>query len=253
MLSATGILNPSTSLEMSWGRAANSLNYQLQQQQLFRSNAGVSALPLLFPDAVQGDYVPCFQFRGGRTGNAGQYQTDRGPFTNENITHDVIANMTKVWGAHSSKAGFYYQNSFKPQSIFASFNSQINFTDNANNPFDTGYGYANAATGVFNSYTQANKYALPEWHYKNIEWSRRTTGSQRPADARLRRALLLPDAAVGHDAAGVREPNHLLLRLKQIWLTEELHQVIPMVTQQVMLLQQLTGLLCILFQMITGL
>ena len=114
--------------------------------------------------------MPCFVFRGGRTGNAGQYQTDRGPFTNQNITHDVIANLTKVWGAHSSKAGFYFQHSFKPQSIFASFNSQIDFTDNSSNPFDTGLSYANAATGVFNFYQQASKYALPEWNYKNIEW-----------------------------------------------------------------------------------
>ena len=174
MLSATGILNSTTSLELSWGRASNSLNYQLQQQQLFRANAGVSNLPLLFPGAVQADYVPWFIFRGdngtGRTGNAGQYQTDRGPFTNQNITHDVIANLTKVWGAHSSKVGFYFQHSFKPQSIFASFNSQINFVDNSSNPFDTGFGYANAATGVFNFYQQASKFALPEWNYKNVEW-----------------------------------------------------------------------------------
>src|SRR5206468_224223 len=105
LLSATGVLNSSTSLELSWGRAANSLNYQLQLQQLFRS-----------------------------------------------------------------KAGFYYQNSFKPQSIYASFNSQIDFVDNSSNPFDTGFGYANAATGVFNSYQQASKYALPEWRYHNFEW-----------------------------------------------------------------------------------
>ncbi len=170
MLSATGTLNNTTSMEVSWGRAANSLNYQLQLQSLFRENAGVDGLPLLFPDAVQSDYVPYFIFRGGRTGNAGQYQTDRGPFTNENVTHDVIANITKVWGSHASKAGFYYQNSFKPQSIFASFNSQIDFTDSGSNPFDTGYSYANAATGVFNSYTQASKYALPEWRYHNFEW-----------------------------------------------------------------------------------
>jgi hypothetical protein len=82
----------------------------------------------------------------------------------------VIANLTKVWGQHASKVGFYYQSSLKPQSIFASFNSQINFFDNSSNPFDTGFGYANAATGVFNTYTQASKYALPEWRYKNIEW-----------------------------------------------------------------------------------
>src|SRR5262245_12084638 len=170
MVSATGVLNSSTSLELSWGRAANSLNFELEQEQLFRKAAGVSALPLLFPDAAQADYVPWFVFRGGRTNNAGQYQTDRGPFTNENITHDVIANLTKVWGSHASKAGFYFQHSFKPQSIFASFNSQIDFTDNPNNPLDTGFSYANAATGVFNFYQQANKYAIPEWRYKNIEW-----------------------------------------------------------------------------------
>jgi hypothetical protein len=170
MLSATGILNSTTSLELSWGRAGNSLNYQIQNANLFRAPAGLSAMPLLFPDAVQADYIPDFRFRGGRTGNAGFYQTNQGPFTNENITHDVIANLTKVWGAHASKAGFYFQHSFKPQSIFASFNSQIDFIDNASNPFDTGYSYANAATGVFNSYTQASKYALPEWRYKNLEW-----------------------------------------------------------------------------------
>jgi hypothetical protein len=170
MLAATGTLNNSTSLEISWGRAANSLNYGLQLDTLRRANAGVTALPLLFPSAAQADYVPFFRFRAGRTGNAGEYQTDRGPFTNENVTNDLIVNMTKLLGSHAVKTGFYFQHSFKPQSIFAAFNSEINFNDNSANPFDTGYSYANAATGVFNSYTQANKYALPEWRYKNVEW-----------------------------------------------------------------------------------
>src|SRR5262245_23540255 len=174
MMSAAGVINSTTSLELSWGRASNSLNYDLQQEKLFRSAAGLSSLPLLFPSAVQSDYVPLFVVRpnnnSGPTCNAGQYQTDRGPFTNQNVTHDFVANLTKVFGAHSAKAGFYFNYSFKPQSIFASFNSQIDFTENSNNPFDTGYSYANAATGVFNFYQQASKYALPEWRYKNFEW-----------------------------------------------------------------------------------
>jgi hypothetical protein len=170
LLSATGILNSTTSVEVSLGRAANSLNYQMQLEKGYRSAAGVTGMPLLFPSALQADYIPWFVFRGGRTANAGQYQTDRGPFTNENITQDALANLTKVWGSHSAKFGVYFQHSYKPQSIFASFNSQINFADDANNPFDTGYGYANAATGVFNTYTQANKYAVPQWNYKNFEW-----------------------------------------------------------------------------------
>jgi hypothetical protein len=171
MLSTTGILNNTTSLELSWGRAANSLNYGLELDSLRRSsNPAFSQLPYLFPEAVQGDYIPWFQFRSGPTGNAGQYQTDRGPFTNENITHDVVANLTKVWGSHASKVGFYFQHSYKPQSIFASFNTTVNFNTDSSNPFDTGNPYANAATGVFNSYTQASKFAIPEWRYKNIEW-----------------------------------------------------------------------------------
>ena len=170
-------------------------------------------MPLLYPDAVQADYIPDFALPGGRTGNAGQYQTDRGPFTNENTTYDVLANLTKIWGAHSAKFGVYYQHSFKPQSIFASFNSQINFSDDANNPFDTGYSYANAATGVFNTYTQANKFALPEWNYKNFEWyAPGQLEGHHAADPRLRRALLLPDAAVGHDAAGVELPARQVRR-----------------------------------------
>ena len=170
MISAVGVLNTTTSLELSWGRAHNSLDFIIGNEQLRRSASGLTT-PLLFPDAVQSDYIPDLRFNGGRAGsNAGYFQTDRGPFTNQNTTHDAIANLTKVWARHTTKMGVYFQHSYKPQSIFSSFNSQINFIDDANNPFDTGFPYANAATGVFNTYTQASKYALPEWRYKNLEW-----------------------------------------------------------------------------------
>jgi hypothetical protein len=170
LLTATGILNNTTSLEVSVGRARNALSYLLQDESLFRTPAGLTEFPLLYPDAVQADYIPFFQWRGGRTSNAGEYQTDRGPFVNENITWDALANLTKIWGSHSFKAGVYYQHSYKAQSNFSAFNSQINFANSNDNPFDTGYGYANAAIGVFNQYTQASKFAYPEYVYKNLEF-----------------------------------------------------------------------------------
>ena len=169
MVSTQTILSDTMSFEASMGSANNSLDYQLQSD-LHRASTGTDGIPLLFPDAVQADYIPDFQFRGGSTSNAGQYQTDRGPFTNSNTTYDVLANLTKVWGPHTAKGGVSYQHSNKPQSIFASFNSRINFVNDANNPYDTGFSYANAATGVFNTYTQANKYTLPEWNYHNFEF-----------------------------------------------------------------------------------
>ena len=155
------------------GRAHNSLDFTIQNPNLTRTAAGLTAFPLLFPDAVQADYIPdlIFNANNARVGNnAGRLQTDRGPFTNFNTTYDVMANLSKIWGPHAAKFGFYFQSSLKPQSIFASFNSQINFVDNSSNPFDTQHSYANVATGVFNTYTQATKFAIPEWRYKNIEW-----------------------------------------------------------------------------------
>jgi len=171
MVSAVGILDNTTSLEISLGQAYNELVFDITNQGLRRSTAGISDLPLLFPDAVQNDYIPDMRFDGGRVGtNAGRYQTDRGPFTNANRTYDALANLTKVAGPHTLKAGVYFQSSWKPQSPFTSFNGQIDFRDNSSNPFDTGFSYANAAIGAFTSYTQASRYAYPEWVYKNFEW-----------------------------------------------------------------------------------
>ena len=49
MLQATGILTPSTSLELSWGRAANSLNFNLQQQSLFKKRTRLSVTAAAVP------------------------------------------------------------------------------------------------------------------------------------------------------------------------------------------------------------
>jgi hypothetical protein len=104
MLSTTGILNPTMSLEISLGRAENSLNYQLEMDNLYRSASGLTAMPLLFPDALQADYIPDFRFRGGRTGNAGFYQTDRGPFTERTRRSSGCTSSTATSRRASSRA-----------------------------------------------------------------------------------------------------------------------------------------------------
>jgi hypothetical protein len=163
MLSAPGILNNTTSLEISVGSAHNAIEFDVGNPKLARSVAGLSDMPLLYPDAVRQDMIPEMQFNGGRVGgSAGVYGTGGGPFVNENTTYDVVANLTKVFGSHTAKFGVYYQSSWKAQASWAYFNSWINFIEDANSPFDTGFGYANAATGVFTSYRQSSKYAYPE-------------------------------------------------------------------------------------------
>jgi hypothetical protein len=170
MVSATGILDSTTSLEMSFGQAYNELIFDVQNQNLRRSSAGLDGLPLLFPSAVQQDYIPEIRFGGRGSNDAGIYETGNGPFINANRTYDAIINLTKVMGSHTAKVGFYFQSSWKPQAPFVNYNSEINFGENSSNPFDSGFTYANAALGVFNSYNQASNYYYPEWVYKNFEW-----------------------------------------------------------------------------------
>lgn len=178
MGSATGVLSSSMSLEVSVGSAHNSLDIYTDNESLTRAGSGLSSLPLLFPDAIQDDMIPRFRFGGGRIGTAAsgdnngpaEFRTHQAPFTNFNTTYDVLANLTKIMGSHALKAGVYFQRSMKDQSPFAPFNGDITFDNNTNNPFDAGHPYANAILGIFNTYTQASKYAKPQWRYSNFEW-----------------------------------------------------------------------------------
>ena len=84
-------------------------------------------------------------------------------------TRDVALSLTKVFGSHTLKSGYQSQDCFKPQNVgtqtpgvFAP-EGAVSFANDSNNPLDTGFGFANAAVGVFSSYQQQN--ALIEGTY----------------------------------------------------------------------------------------
>lgn len=170
MLSTQKTLTNTMSFEASVGHARNSIDLIPETDTFLRAATGLSNFPYLYPDANYQDFIPYAQFRGGRTSNAAQIRTELGPFTNKNQTWDVVASLTKVWGPHTAKAGIYYQHSYKPQSIFAPFNSSVSFINDSNNTYDTGYALANAAIGVFNTYSQASAFSMPDWTYNEFEW-----------------------------------------------------------------------------------
>jgi hypothetical protein len=66
--------------------------------------------------------------------------------------------------------GVYLQRRQKDQTSFANSSASINFGESTTNPFDSTYGYANAALGAYNTYTQASQYATGHYRYSNIEW-----------------------------------------------------------------------------------
>ncbi len=186
--------------------------------------ASLPNFPLLYPDAgvvdqryyayeVMEDVKPAFWDGtklnlppvfgwGGRIGAAPPNQRYPG-WLNINRTQDVAISLTKVAGRHTFKGGFYNNHSFKAQNTGAggvanlTFQGYVNFGNDTNNALDTGFGYANAATGVFTQYLAgvAVHRRLDDLQQHRVLPAGQLEGDA-PADARLRHALHAAAAAV---------------------------------------------------------
>ena len=166
----TGSITPTMVLEVTFGQSHNFIDILPNNPKFNRAGLGLTGFPLLYPGAVQIDSPPQFIFNGGRIANGPNIGSNNAPFYNFNTTRDWSASLSKIWRSHNLKFGWFWQNSFKPQSSFAANNGQYNFVNDANNPLDTGFGFANAAVGVYNQFTQASGYFIGKYRYNNVEW-----------------------------------------------------------------------------------
>jgi outer membrane receptor protein involved in Fe transport len=164
----TYVISPTTTNELNWGFTKNTIDIFEVGNVLRRSTSGVN-LPLLYPNAVQDDYIPEPRFTGTHLANGPQFITNDAPFHNYNTSIDFSDNITTIRGSHTPKAGVYIQRSRKDQTSFADNNGFYNFGDTSANPYDTGYGYSNAILGVYQSMDQASAYINGQYRYSNIE------------------------------------------------------------------------------------
>ena len=189
-------LNTTTMLEGTWGFIRNQGGAPIVTAQMNRCNVGLCDIPFLFPDfgvvppssyqsqllaamgvpyLVDGRLMLMPQFSwGSRVANAPpnlQYPN----FTNINRTNDVSISLTKVASSHTMKTGFYLNHSYKAQNLGQQaganpFQGIVNFGNDSNNPIDSGFGFANAALGIFSSYGQQSKIVEGKFLYNQIEW-----------------------------------------------------------------------------------
>jgi hypothetical protein len=184
-----------TVVEFNWGFIRNQLGSPLVTQASNRCNVGLCDLPFLYPDAgiVNPDYYqkevmdainapfyvdgrillpPTFAW-GNRITNAPP-NLSYPNFLNINRTNDFAISMTKLAGRHTMKAGFYLNHSYKAQNFgiggATPFQGAIDFSNDTNNPLDTGFGFSNAAVGVFTNYGQQSKLVEGSYIYNNVEW-----------------------------------------------------------------------------------
>ncbi len=200
-VTANYTINPTTFLEGTYGFIRNELTGGNEGGVLVNDSANrlnsLPGFPLLYPDAgvvnpryyayqTMQDIKPAFWDGkklnlppvfgwGGRIGAAPPNQRYPG-WLNINRTQDVAVSLTKVAGRHTMKSGFYNNHSFKAQNTGAggvanlSFQGYVDFGNDTNNALDTGFGYANAAIGVFTQYLQASKFIEGSMIYNNTEF-----------------------------------------------------------------------------------
>jgi hypothetical protein len=121
-----------------------------------QATTGVSLATLYAPYE---NWIPNVGFGGSQIGNSVNFNTGGGawtPFSTWNSTVEFIDNLSKQLRAHSIKTGVYVMRGAKNQTAYALTGGSYNFGDSANNPYDTGFGFANAAIGTFSSFQQAN-------------------------------------------------------------------------------------------------
>jgi hypothetical protein len=201
-------LNPTTFVEATYGRSQNELagcgitsgttfctNALPMNPISNRYDAGLGDLPLLFPDAgiINPDYYAFKAFNmvnppawdgtrivfppifvwGNRVANAPP-SNGFTSFLNTNVTQDLAISVTKVAGRHTVKGGFYVNHAYKAVNIRGAASvpfGTLSFAQDSvgTNPFDTSFGFANAAVGSFSSYVQSDAFVETNAVYNNIE------------------------------------------------------------------------------------
>ena len=62
----TKTFNPTTVNEMTVGFGKNQINIDASDSGLTRAATGLTSLPMIYPSAIQQDYIPQFNFNGGQ-------------------------------------------------------------------------------------------------------------------------------------------------------------------------------------------
>jgi hypothetical protein len=101
------------------------------------------------------DLLPAMTF-GGVVGAASLNYDGRFPFNGARNVINVSDTIGLTVGQHTIKAGFFFERLRQRDGPWTNnFAGAFDFGVNVNNPLNSGYAYANAALGVFNSYTEA--------------------------------------------------------------------------------------------------
>jgi hypothetical protein len=136
-----------------------------------RATYGIN-VPQTYPSQNPLGVLPAMTF-GGVSGPAQISYDGRFPMVDDAMSYTFRDSVSKVWGTHLFKAGFQYQHSLYNQYHQAGSNAfpgSFAFGTDANNPLDSGYAYANAVLGNFDTYNETTNRVNYAPINRVVEW-----------------------------------------------------------------------------------
>ncbi len=134
-----------------------------------RSKIGL-ALGQFYPQYNQYNIVPSMSFGGGTITNPANVSFDiRWPKKGTTTLFTGNESLTKVWGSHQIKAGFFGERDRMFKGFRGANNGSFDFSRDVNNPFDANYAYATAILGYFRTYTESSSRPGPDMRSTILE------------------------------------------------------------------------------------
>jgi Carboxypeptidase regulatory-like domain len=169
-LHATKIFSPTMVDEMTVGKSFNGVYIKPEDPSLVeRSRMGNP--PQLFKDAVgQPDWLPGIGFGGTPSNTVNSSLAQQLPEGLPNTAYMFSNNLSKVWNKHQLKAGIYLERNHKLQPATVPYRGTYSFSNDGNNPGNTGHGFANALIGNFDTYQESNIWPIGSYLFWSAEW-----------------------------------------------------------------------------------
>jgi outer membrane receptor protein involved in Fe transport len=165
----THSFSPTLINEFTFGAGRGGVTIAPSDDRATRTATGINT-PLLYPNANEANLIPSLVFGGIPSVSAPVTTAVFGTFDQRFVINNFIDNLTKVHGQHTFKFGFYYQRASNESNSQNRVQSDIDFSNNASNPLNTGHPFANALLGVYTSYLQASTKVKQSYFYQDISW-----------------------------------------------------------------------------------
>ena len=168
VLAATRPISPTWFSETRFGYSMNRLTSSPDLPDKISKKALGLDLPQWRPDLNPSGFIPNVTF--GTPGTAPNMSLNNAmPYKNVNHIFSLTENLSKIHGTHTFRMGVYIERTRKDQLQGTATRGSISFSDDANNPQRTRYGFASALLGIMTNYSEATSKPYGLYRFTNFE------------------------------------------------------------------------------------